>query len=370
MALMGVRPNGTAHLIASIMLILGWAACGGDKGMNGNDDELSGEAFIFLTDYQSAALARYQASDTSVVTVLSSLHTDVALRSYGGLLYVIERFGTDAVSVVDPESPNAPLANYTVGNGTNPQDIVVRDDKTAYVLRLAAPNVLIVNPMTGDSIGTINLASYADADGRPEMVGGVIEDGKLYVLIQLLDTISHPYLWQPTGPGKVVVIDTKTNQVASSITLTIQNPQAIAKGEDGLYVVGGPYGDLTHAGIDRVSIPSGAVTNIASGTALNGRPTALEVGDGGDVSAWVLVAKEWPNASVYAVSLGSGAIVDSLSGVIAPSALARGASNTLLVSDRDMAHPGVYVFDATTGGKLKGPIPTSLPPDAITFIRR
>jgi len=353
-------------LITFLMTAFSLAACGNDKGTNGNQEGLSGEAFIFLTDYQSATLARYQSSDTSVADVpLLSLHTDVALRSYSGLLYVIERFGRDAIRVIDPKTPSAPLANYSVGNGTNPQDIIVRDENTAYVLRLNSANVLVINPMTGDSIGAISLAAYADADGKPEMTGGVIEGGKLYVLVQLLDIF-----WQPTGPGKVVVIDTRTNQVASTVTLSIQNPLAIVDGEGALYIVGGPYGDPAHAGIDRVSIPDGAVTNVASGAALNGRPTAMEMNDDRNGRAWVLVAKDWPNASVYAVNLSSGTIADSLSGVVAPSAIARGAGNALLVSDRDMARPGLYLYDAVTGAKLRGPISTSLPPDAIAFIRR
>ena len=205
---------------ASILFVL--ASCGTNNPARSHSAGY-GSAFVFMTDYMSAAVGVFRPDSNSVdVLPLAGVHTDVALRSYGGLVYVLERFGKDAITVIDPALPTAPTANYSTGNGSNPQDIIVADAHRAYVLRLNTSNVLIINPQTGDSLGTIDLASYADpADGRPEMAAGVLESGTLYVLLQLLDTASNPWLWPPTGFGKVVAIDTRTNAVTNAFTLTV-----------------------------------------------------------------------------------------------------------------------------------------------------
>jgi len=355
---------------AAVAVLAAFSACSSNKGTNANDDERTGQGFIYLTDYQSAALAEYDAQDTSVTTVpVASLYTDVALRSYGGLLYVIERFGRDAVRVIDPTKPSAPLANYSVGNGTNPQDIVVLDEHTAYVFRLNTAKVLRIDPTTGDSTGTVDASAYADAaDGKPELAGAVHLGETVWAIAQVLDTKSDPYFWPPTGPGKLLAIDPKSNAVTAWRALTIENPSTVVRSDDAVYVAGGPWGDQANSGIDEYRPADGAVRRVVAGTALHGQPTGLELlGDG---TAWVLVAQEWPKASVYRINLASGAVLDSLKGIESPSAIGLGAANQLLVSDRSMTSPGVYVFDATTGSRIKGPISTALPPDAIAFLRK
>jgi DNA-binding beta-propeller fold protein YncE len=323
-----------------------------------------------MTDYMSAVVGMFH-PDSAAVSVLpvSGVHTDVALRSYAGLIYVIERFGKDAVTVLDPATPALPRANYSTGNGTNPQDIVVASATKAYVLRLNSANILIINPQTGDSVGTIDLASYADAaDGKPEMAGGVLDDETLYVIVQLLDTATSPWSWPPTGLGKVLAIDTKTNTVSRTFTLTIKNPVAIAKHDNALYVVGGPYDDITTTGVDRVALPAGTATRLANGATLGGRPTALEITEQNN-AGWVLVAQAWPSAKVYKMSLTSGSVIDSLAAPQSPSAIVVGMDTVLLVSDRAMAAPGLYVYNALTGTKRRGPIATALPPDALVFVK-
>ncbi|HPU83830.1 MAG TPA: hypothetical protein PLE60_00645 [Candidatus Latescibacteria bacterium] len=357
------------HTSAIVSILFVFVSCGTNNPSRSHSAGY-GSAFVFMTDYMSAAVGVFRPDSASVdVLPLASVHTDVALRSYGGLVYVLERFGKDAITVVDPAVPTAPRANYSTGNGSNPQDIIVADAKKAYVLRLNTSNVLIINPQTGDSLGTINLAPYADpADGRPEMAAGVLENGTLYVLLQLLDTASNPWLWPPTGFGKVAAIDTRTNAVTNVFTLTVKNPVAMAVHNGTLFVAGGPYDDVSTTGIDRIPLPAGTPTRLVDGVSLGGRPTALEVCDQNN-SAWVLVQKTWPTATVYRVSLTSGVTADSLAEPATPAAIAVGMDSVLLVSDRSMSVPGLFVYNAITGEKRRGPIATALPPDAIVFVK-
>jgi len=344
--------------------ILGLSLFGCDK-LTGSNKAEPARIFVFMTDYQSAALGTYAVGDSAVTDLsLPALHTDVALRSYENRLYVVERFGKDAVIVFDPDKPDVPLANYSVGNGTNPQDFVVTGKHKAYVIRLQSANVLIVDPATGDSLGRVDLSPYADADGRPEAAAATFVDGTLYVALQVLDTNSM--FWDPTGPGKVVAINASTNQVTDVFTLTVWNPGSIIATSGLLFVAGGPYGDLSKTGIDRVNITTKQVTRITEGTALGGRPNSLVLVPH-ELELWTSVSQTWPNGKVLRVSL-SGTIAHMLDEPVSPAGIACGGDSLLVVCDRNMNAPGVFVYNAKTGAKIAGPIATSLPPDAVAFV--
>ena len=347
-------------LACSLIAALTFAAC--DILDSKSPEDRFGAAFVYLSDYQSAAIGTFDVGDSAVsVSSLSPVHTDVALRSDRGRVFVIERFGKDAIIVLDPESPGAPLANYGVGTGTNPQDIVIESLSRAYVIRLAAPDVLVINPMTGDSLDTIDLSAYADADGLPEMVHAELHDGKLYVLLQLLDINAW---YAPTGPGKLAVIDAATGTVDRVVTLTIENPAEFVVDNGTVYVVGGGYGDLSSGGVDRIS-PGATAMRLTDGSSLNGRPSSVVMAGN---RLWTVVSQDWPYGKVYGVNPQSGAVVDSLSGLVSPSSIATDGS-VLLVGDTDMEGAGIVAFDALDGTRVQDKVETPLPPRSMVFVK-
>ena len=324
-------------------------------------------AFVYMTDYFSqAVLGTFGVGQTTVTNVnLPSLHTDVALRAYSGKLYVIERWGKDAVTVLDPNAPNAPLANYSVGNASNPYDLVFESEAKAYVMRYERKNLLVINPANGDSLGTVDLSSFADADGNTEIAGGVLVDTTLYVILQMLDR-SGTY-WVPAGLGKVVMVNTKTNQVTGSITLTIDDPDRIIAHGSKLYVTGGDYSDFSKTGVDTINLATHTAGRLTEGLALGGRPTYMAFASGDSV-AWLVTPQTWPTGKVYKIRLATGAIADSLAELVSPASLAISSDNEILVADRNEAGAGVFVFNAATGAKVQGPISTPVPPDAVAFV--
>ena len=333
-------------------------ACDENNGVGSNGG--GGDVYVYMTDFQSAALGAFAVGDSSVEIIpLNELHTDATIRTTDDRVFVLERLGKDAVIVLDPASPTTPVANYSVGNGLNPQDMVFVSDR-AYVLRHNAPNILVVNPTTGDSLASVDLSSVADADGIPEMVDGLLVGNTLYVVCQLLDQTQW---FSPTGPGKVVALDVTTNAITEIFDLTISNPEAITERNGRLYVSGGSWYDLTSNGIDVVDVPQSQVTRLVEGSALSGRPgTIVTVGSTND--AWVVVSQTWPNGAVYQIDLATGAIVDSLAGLGSPAQIVK-SGEALVVSDRGEATSGIYVFDVTTGDALQSRITTPLPPDAL-----
>ena len=103
--------------------------------------------------------------------------SDAVIRSFGGKIYVVNRGTTSSIQVIDPESFSI-LGNYSVGVGSNPQDIIVTGGK-AYITRLDSEkdktntdDLWIVDPLNGAKIKTIDLA----------VIGGVgVEINRFYL---------------------------------------------------------------------------------------------------------------------------------------------------------------------------------------------
>jgi hypothetical protein len=69
------------------------------------------------------------------------------------------------------------------------------------------------------NIATIDL-SADDPDNKPNCISAAIVGGDLYVVCELL----NDQTFKARGPGKVYVIDTATDTVRTSLTLTYKNP--------------------------------------------------------------------------------------------------------------------------------------------------
>ncbi|MCZ6875603.1 MAG: hypothetical protein O7G88_19100 [bacterium] len=119
-------------------------------------------AFIIATDFEtgSYSVVDLAAQDTfNDLGGLGSIHSDATARFFGGKIYVVNRFGVDSIQIVDPQlgymTPQG--AEVSVGNGLNPQDIAFVDANKAYVSRLDSSALLVINPMTLDIVGEVDL---------------------------------------------------------------------------------------------------------------------------------------------------------------------------------------------------------------------
>jgi len=200
------RHRRTASMCAKLFGILAVAAFCGTLAA-----ELSATDFAFVTttDYSSGTgsviwLDGSYATEKNVVDI----HSDAVPRWYDGLIYVVNRLGGDNIQVLDPAANFETVRQFSVGNGSNPVDIVFVSPTKAYVSRNNSTELWIVNPSTGAHTGTINLASFADGDGLPEMDRMVITGGKLFISIQRLDRNNW---WLPVSPSWLAVVDVATD---------------------------------------------------------------------------------------------------------------------------------------------------------------
>ena len=126
--------------------------------------------------------------------------SDITVAAYGSHFYRIERaFSGNSVTKFSTSEPQTPIWQYSTNDAgsavlSNPHDMIFVSETKAYVLRYGSNIMWIVDPSAESEdefkIGEIDLSSYDDADGVPEMDSGVIVDGKLYVTLQRLDNFA------------------------------------------------------------------------------------------------------------------------------------------------------------------------------------
>ena len=166
-------------------------------GLNAVGAWAGDRAILTTTDFSSGSLAVVNLETYQATVNLLNIHGDASVQTYRGKIYVVNRLGQDNILVLDPDDLTTPVLQFSVGNGSNPQHIAFASETKAYVSRLKSERVLVVNPATGDSLGSVDLSFVADADGLPEATFLTIFDGRLYVTCQRLDRTNH-FGRQPT----------------------------------------------------------------------------------------------------------------------------------------------------------------------------
>ncbi|MBI5837007.1 MAG: hypothetical protein HZB25_07170 [Candidatus Eisenbacteria bacterium] len=304
--------------------------------------------------------------------------SDAVVRWHGGRFHVVNRAGGDNIQVLDPVPSWHIVVQFSVGAGSNPHDIAFVSTTKAYVTRYDSPELWVVNPQTGAHTGTVSFAAFADADGIPEMDQAAVVGKRLFVSLQLLDRANF---YAPTGPGKVVVIDTDADTVLDAnpalpgkqaIPLTGANPNTplLLNRADGRLYVGetGDYGVLDGGieGIDPVGLTAGgfAVREDSLHADINlfrftsGTEGYAIVSDASFNTALVRfdLSTHRRTATIYAP--GGFVLVD----------VNVDDAGQVWVADRSSSAPGVRVFDAASGvQKTSTPVSTGLKPGGIAF---
>ncbi|MEO6462701.1 MAG: hypothetical protein ABIP29_06460 [Candidatus Eisenbacteria bacterium] len=337
-----------------------------------------GRAFVFATDFSSGTIASVgfgppPAANCNVAPTCA----DAVLRYHQGRLYLVERFGCDNIRVLDPNAGFAVVQQFSVGNGSNPNDIVIVSPTRAFVTRYDTADLWIVHPQTGAFVGSVSLAAFADADGIPEMNRLAVMNGRVFVTVQRVD---RDLFFSPTDSSQVVVLDAATGALidcdpgaagVQGILLPFQNPTTeLVPDPAGRLLVGctGAYG-APDGGIVRID-PVGLAVEAVEVTeaALGGDVVDLAIAS--PTRGFAIVGDAAFNTACrpYDRVIGSvGPPVHATSGFNLSDAEVNDRSE-LWLADRTPANPGIRVFDALTLAPLTaGPVSTCLPPQDLEF---
>jgi len=220
-----------------------FAACGTIQNISQGDSNQNVQsgtetAFLFATDYSSSG--QLMTSDDTAASLtntgVTGLGSSAIIKFFDGKLYLLSdgfsRLSLNNVQILDPSNSYRTIAEWSTGDGTNPQDIVVSGD-TAYISLYnpdtvdnldssGNPGDLIVMDLnTGLISQSISFHDYLNADGDLNADAGpmVLVGSTLYVAIQDLQNDFSQNTF-----GKIAVIDTTTNAVTSVITLQGRDP--------------------------------------------------------------------------------------------------------------------------------------------------
>ncbi len=191
-------------------------------------EALDTHAYVTTTDFTTGGLRAANVSPPAMLPGETAVCSDTRIRWYNGRVWVINRFGCDNVQIVDPVTLGT-IHQFSTGNGSNPADVAFANGR-AYITRYEMSSLLVMNPETGATITTINLAPFADADGIPEMDRMVRSGAFLLVSCQRLNR-NHNFA--PTDTSLIVVVDTRADTVfdvnpvlpgKQGIVLTGKNP--------------------------------------------------------------------------------------------------------------------------------------------------
>jgi DNA-binding beta-propeller fold protein YncE len=334
-------------------------------------------AFVLTTDYASGSLSAVDLASRAVARDVASVHSDAVARWYGGLLYVVNRFGQDNVQVIDPDHGYATIRQFSVGNGSNPQDICFVSPTRAYVTRYELGDLAIVNPATGATLGTLSLAGFADADGIPEMQRMARVGDRVFVALQRLDRNAG---FQPSGTSLVAVIDALADTLLDAdpaapgkqaIALALQNPVTD-------FAFDAATGRLLIGCVGRYGVLDGGIEFLDPATLRSLGPAISETALGGDVGAiawngpahsYAIVSDASFNTLLVSWSALTGrklATVDSPGG-FSLTDCALDDRGELYVCNGGFAAPGLYVFRVPEDTRIAGPIDCGLPPNSVTF---
>lgn len=331
------------------------------------------ELLILTTDFSTGSLSSMGlASPWNVDIDVASICPDAVARTYGGLLYVVNRSGCDNIQVIDPAHGYDTIREFSVGAGSNPQDIALASPTRAYVSRYERPTLVSVNPSTGAILDSLSLAMFADADGIPEMHRLFLQGRYLYVQLQRLDRNNG---FEPVAPSYLAVVDTQTWTIVdtdvnmpgvNAIRLTGLNPTGpmeidLVSGHL-LVPTSGQFLELD-GGIERVDLlqwrSEGFVVTEAT---LGG--DLLHYTQGTGQRAFAIVSDASFSTCLVAYHPVHGTKLQTIfcTDGFDLADCKTSEEGWLYLADRTFIDPGVRVFHPVTGQPQGGIRPTGLPP--------
>ena len=341
------------------------------------EDEL-----VWLTsDFTTGGLVLQQAEECETSELSVEVAGDAAVRSQDGYIFVLNRFGYDNVTVLSASDPEDVLAQFSTGNGSNPQDILIIEGHKAYVAALQRTHLLIVDFAAGEITGQIDLSSFADtADGIPEAVHLIPAGDHVLVMCQRLDQTTA--YWDPAGPGCLAMIDPETDAVVDAnpatpdvdpIWLPCPNPTSWARTSAALLVacVGnwGLYDDGGLVGVD----PTGLTPAAVAITETEAGGNLYEAAATGNSVHVVVSYPDW-SYGVLPFDPGAGVLGDRLSGTsggYVPDMVAH--EGILYVADQGTSSSpelaGILLVDAAADTLICGPVQTGLPPASGAVVK-
>ncbi len=178
-----------------------------------NDDGASGASYLL----QVEDFGKEVKFDNAMQVGFSS-----TISIYGNDVYVFPsemiRSNLELVRYVRSADGFTRAASMQITPGSAPYTLIKYDDSKAYIPQYGLGNILIVNPMTLELKGEIDLSRYAHSDQSADPARGIIRDGKLFIALDQVGPTWMPF--EDYRQIDVLVIDVNTDAVEKMISET------------------------------------------------------------------------------------------------------------------------------------------------------
>jgi hypothetical protein len=336
------------------------------------------------TDFQSsvgeAAMVevRYE-RDVSVSGNLQSISSDPVARVEDGRPVVVNRLTFDNLQGLDPHNGFQTAFEHSTGNGSNPHDLVIREEEgrpVGYVTRYEPPydDLGIFDLQDGSILGSIDLRPYAtNPDGLPRPDQVLLLDGVLFVTLENIDRRFTTY-----GNGRLLVVDPASRQVLQVIDLAGQNPfeSLVYSPDTGLVYVGlagifpgNPAGQSLTGGVEAIDPQTRrSLGLLVDDDDLGGNVSGVAVP--GASRGYAVVSDSAFHNAIKAFDLTTGAVLGSIYDSADPVPdLEADGDGWLLLADQSFTAPRLLILDGDTGNLLFA-VPLRLPPLSVAVMTR
>lgn len=343
----------------------------------------------------SGSLSVIGGTDYTISNVLKgSISTDPFVRSFNGLIYIMNRYGSSEnshnVSIVDPSYDYGITVQKSTGSYSNPYDISVVSSTKAYITRQDTSSIWIVNPSTLEKTGEISLSNYApgEMNGVPTMSYMYNDSARSRVFVAIQRLVSY----MPKDYSSVLVINTATDAVETEIKLSWNNNStnatnpysdfvavpasswqpAAADSHDHLFIsCTGLFGyyytiDCGIVAIDLIDLKC-EEGYVVSESDMNAEAVSLAL-KGTDL--YMILSDSIMKNSVQKLSLKTKSLTSILSTGIYPSMVLNN-DGKLYVCDANATNPGIRIIDTNNSDSavFADPLSTGLPPVNISLIK-
>jgi len=240
-----------------IPILFAGCGCNTPTEPNSNDrpPEISRGIAVITTD------ALFSASGFGIIDVVGgsvyenliqgSLHTDLAVRTYGSDVYILERMGRD--NIIKYDSKKMGVAYHeNLGAGINIQDIAVVSQTKAYISCNSSKDLIVFNPHSGKKTSVIDLSAYNAGEASHPYASAVAVYGH-YVYVACQRFITDNYGDQELG--QVVIIDSRADTIVNVITLEKKNPHSMDIFHDRLLVASaGHWLEPSSGGVEMIDL--------------------------------------------------------------------------------------------------------------------
>ena len=184
---------------------------------------------VVSTDFSSGG--RFYLIDSKTflsIPSISNIHSDAVFKSYDNKIYIINRLNRDSILILDSAIGYLPTKEFSVGSGSNPQDLVIIRNK-AYVSLYNKSYLAIVNLDSASIEKTIDLSQYTEkntpsGDTNPEMNRMSLIGNIIYLQLQRLDRGRGTLYPTPNTDSYILKIDTNSDTIIGFVPTPTPNP--------------------------------------------------------------------------------------------------------------------------------------------------